>query len=102
MFRTQNQVIQNQHAADTPQQTPAVTPEGIVQQTYDVIDVIQGRSANADGWVRRTVAGLAVEDQCVFGMVQHSPMGQGELSTARCVARRDEKRSGVATITAYR
>lgn len=29
---TPNQVIQNQHAADTPQQTPAVTPEGIIQQ----------------------------------------------------------------------
>ena len=28
----QNQVIQNPVAADTPQQTPAVTPEGIVQQ----------------------------------------------------------------------
>jgi hypothetical protein len=31
MYRTPNQVIQNQHAADTPQQPP-VTPEGIIQQ----------------------------------------------------------------------
>ena len=29
---TPNQVIQNQHAADTPQQTPTITPEGIIQQ----------------------------------------------------------------------
>lgn len=28
----QNQVIQNPAAADAPQQTPAVTPEGIIQQ----------------------------------------------------------------------
>ncbi|HEX7190663.1 MAG TPA: hypothetical protein VF381_03720 [Thermoanaerobaculia bacterium] len=32
MFQNQNQVIQNPAAADTPQQTPAVTPEGIIQQ----------------------------------------------------------------------
>src|SRR5690242_4306028 len=32
MYRTPNQVIQNQRAADTPQQTPEVTPEGILQQ----------------------------------------------------------------------
>lgn len=32
MFQTQNPTIQNPAAADTPQQTPAVTPEGIVQQ----------------------------------------------------------------------
>jgi hypothetical protein len=32
MLRHQNQVIQNPAAADTPQQTPAVTPEGIIQQ----------------------------------------------------------------------
>ena len=31
MYRTPNQIIQNQHAADTPQQPP-VTPEGIIQQ----------------------------------------------------------------------
>ena len=32
MFQNQNQVIQNPAAADAPQQTPAVTPEGIIQQ----------------------------------------------------------------------
>ena len=32
MYRHQNQVMQNPAAADTPQQTPAVTPEGIIQQ----------------------------------------------------------------------
>lgn len=32
MYRHQNQVMQNPAAADTPQQTSAVTPEGIVQQ----------------------------------------------------------------------
>jgi hypothetical protein len=32
MFQRQNQVIQNPAAADAPQQTPAVTPEGIIQQ----------------------------------------------------------------------
>ena len=32
MFQNQNQVIQSPAAADTPQQTPAVTPEGIIQQ----------------------------------------------------------------------
>jgi len=32
MFYNQNQVMQNPAAADTPQQTPVVTPEGIIQQ----------------------------------------------------------------------
>jgi hypothetical protein len=36
MFQRQNQVIQNPAAADAPQQTPAVTPEGIIQQLRSV------------------------------------------------------------------
>ena len=32
MYYNQNQVIQNPAAGDTPQQTPVVTPEGIIQQ----------------------------------------------------------------------
>lgn len=36
MFQNQNQVIQSSTAADTPQQTPAVTPDGILQQLRGV------------------------------------------------------------------
>jgi hypothetical protein len=36
MLHTENQVIQSPAAADTPQQTPVVTPEGIIQQLRTV------------------------------------------------------------------